>query len=109
MSISLAGLNAQVGTKVSTSGGSVSGNISSNSSITAAIIGNASTVLYGNAAALSGIVAAGPTISTITITDGAGVALDDTAVGNGSRVDLRQQRIRAVIRETLTALSTLGT
>jgi hypothetical protein len=80
MSISLAGLNIQVGTKVSTSGGIVSGNISSNSSITAAIIGNASTVLYGNAAALSGIVAAGPTITSVTITDSEGVVLDDTAV-----------------------------
>ncbi len=80
MSISLGGLNTQVAAKLPLSGGIVTGSLSSNSAITAATIGNAATVLYGNAAALSGIVAAGPTISTVTITNSGGTVIDDTAV-----------------------------
>jgi hypothetical protein len=90
MSISLGGLSTQVAGKLALSGGTITGSISSNSSVTAAIIGNAASVLYGNAAALSDIVAVGPTISAVTITDSAGVALDDTAVNTagGSYVEI---------------------
>ena len=88
MSISLGGLSTQIAAKLPLSGGIVTGSLSSNSAITAATIGNAASVLYGNAAALSGIVAAGPTISTITITDSGGTAIDDTAVVQGTYIKI---------------------
>ena len=80
MSISLGGLSTQIAGKIPLSGGTLTGSLSSNSSVTASVIGNTASLLYGNGAALSDIVAIGPTITSVAVTDSAGTALDDTTV-----------------------------
>jgi hypothetical protein len=79
MSISLGGLNTQIAAKLPLSGGAVTGSLSSSFTFTATTIGNVSSVLYGSAAALTGIIT-GPTITSVTITNSGGTDIDDTSV-----------------------------
>ncbi len=77
----MAGLSANIASRINFDGGILSGNLNITNALTAPTIGNAATMLYGNGSAFSGIGRPPPTITTIQVTDASYNAIDDTTLG----------------------------